>query len=368
MKKKWTLAIAAALTVALTACANSAQSHAPEYVGMDAAKNTALTDAGVVMDSAVFRTAKLEEENGTAYYELKFSDGTTEYDYDVDALTGVIIESKKEVADSSSVASQQPSAVNFSVASDETQAKDIALTDAGVMETDASYLVVKPDTDDGVAVYDVEFYVPATNTEYDYEIDAQSGAIRSKDQDIEGYTPNSSTASAANGAAGNAVSSTANSAAASSSTAVSTTSIDESRAKEIALTDARVAESSTSYLVVKQDYDDGVKVYDVEFYANGTEYDYEIDAQTGNIRSVDHDAEGYTAPQTGSAKSEAEIQSIALAKVPGATSQHIRMNMDFDDGRQTYEGKIVYNNMEYEFTIDAYSGAILEWESESIYD
>ena len=38
------------------------------------------------------------------------------------------------------------------------------------------------------------------------------------------------------------------------------------------------------------------------------------------------------------------------------------------DGRMTYEGKIVYNGMEYEFEVDAHSGTITDWDSESIYD
>ena len=33
-----------------------------------------------------------------------------------------------------------------------------------------------------------------------------------------------------------------------------------------------------------------------------------------------------------------------------------------------YEVEIVYNAMEYDFEIDAYSGNIISWDSESIYD
>ena len=361
MKKTMTIALsAAALTLALAACGSSPKTQAPSYVGMDAAKNAALADAGVSTTDAVFTTAELDDKNGTAYYELKFSDGTAEYEYDVDALTGVVIEGKKDDATGNTaiVNSGSGNAADITgTAIDEEKAKSIALSDAGVKEADTSYLVVKADYDDGTAVYDVEFYVASTKLEYDYEIDAATGEIRSMDQDAEGYTP-SSTATG-----------TSTSTATSTTSGTSTgTAIDEAKAKSIALSDAGVKEADTAYLKVKLDYDDGAKIYDVEFYAGGTEYDYEIDAATGDIRSVDHDAEGYTAPQTGSAKSEADIQAIALAKVPGATASDLRMHLDHDDGRQVYEGSIYYNNMEYEFTIDAYSGAILEWDSESIYD
>lgn len=378
MKKTMTIALsAAALTLALAACGSSPKTQAPSYVGMDAAKNAALADAGVSTTDAVFTTADLDDKNGTAYYELKFSDGTAEYEYDVDALTGVVIEGKKDDAATGNTAivnSGSGNAADISGTSasiDENKAKSIALADAGVQEADTAYLVVKPDYDNGTAVYDVEFYVASTKLEYDYEIDAATGKIRGMDQDIEGYTPSSTNTNPATSTNNNtaASSGSTNNSTATSSVSTSTgTAVDEAKAKSIALNDAGVKEADTAYLKVKLDYDDGVKVYDVEFYAGGTEYDYEINAATGEIRSMDHDAEGYAPTQTGSAKSEADIQAIALAKVPGATASDLWMHLDHDDGRQVYEGSIYYNSMEYEFTIDAYSGAILEWDSESIYD
>ena len=44
------------------------------------------------------------------------------------------------------------------------------------------------------------------------------------------------------------------------------------------------------------------------------------------------------------------------------------MRLERDDGRELYEGTIVYNGMKYEFEVDAYSGAIREWDAESVYD
>lgn len=190
MKKTMTIALsAAALTLALAACGSSPKTQAPSYVGMDAAKNAALADAGVSTTDAVFTTADLDDKNGTAYYELKFSDGTAEYEYDVDALTGVVIEGKKDDAATGNTAivnSGSGNAADISGTStsiDENKAKSIALADAGVQEADTAYLVVKPDYDNGTAVYDVEFYVASTKLEYDYEIDAATGKIRGMDQE-----------------------------------------------------------------------------------------------------------------------------------------------------------------------------------------
>ena len=125
----------------------------------------------------------------------------------------------------------------------------------------------------------------------------------------------------------------------------------------------------------KLDYEDGRQVYEIEFYVSGssgyTEYDYEIEAATGKIVSYDHDAESYAPPAqstgTGVKVTEASAKKTALAQVPGATEANIiKFKLDMDDGRWEYEGEIVYNNMEYDFTIDANTGAVLEWEAETI--
>lgn len=61
------------------------------------------------------------------------------------------------------------------------KAKQIALSHAGV--SGASFKKVKLDTDDGVRVYEIEFKVG--NVEYEYDIDASSGAIISSSSEID---------------------------------------------------------------------------------------------------------------------------------------------------------------------------------------
>ena len=152
------------------------------------------------------------------------------------------------------------------------KAKAIALKDAKVI--DVTFVKVKLDTEDGVKVYDVEFY--KGNVEYDYEIDAITGKIREKDLDIENYTIPQKKNKNKN--------------------SNNTSDIGVEKAKEIALRDAGV--SGVTFVKAKLDYDDdGVRVYDVEFYKDNVEYDYEIDAATGQIREKDLDIENYTIPQ-----------------------------------------------------------------------
>lgn len=145
-------------------------------------------------------------------------------------------------------------------------------------------------------------------------------------------------------------------------------SITEEQAKEIAANHAGVAVADLTFHSVSLEEDDGRRVYDVEFYSGSTEYDYEIDAATGEILSYDYDAEGYSYQPNatpGTAITAEQARAIALAEVPGAAESDIyEFETDRDDGRLEYEGKIIYNNTEYEFTIDGYSGAIREWDAE----
>ena len=93
-----------------------------------------------------------------------------------------------------------------------------------------------------------------------------------------------------------------------------------------------------------------------------------FDFETHNGHSASSSASGENAALPAGSISEADAKKIALEKVPGATDSNLRIKTDYDDGIMKYEVKIVYNEMKYEFDIDAATGTILEWESESVYD
>ena len=66
---------------------------------------------------------------------------------------------------------------------------------------------------------------------------------------------------------------------------------------------------------------------------------------------------------------ENKAKEIALERVSGATESDIRgFKKDYDDGKTFYEGKIVIENTEYEFEIDASNGNVVKWEKDSLYD
>lgn len=147
------------------------------------------------------------------------------------------------------------------------------------------------------------------------------------------------------------------------------------QAKETALKHAGLKADAVTFVKAEQDYENGKLVYEVEFVTNDggkvVEYDYEIDAATGSVVSYDYDAENYVSAKGATTVSVDEVtaKQTVLNKVPGATAANIyEWKLDFDDGRWEYDGKIVYNLMEYDFTVDASSGAVTEWDVESIFD
>ena len=138
------------------------------------------------------------------------------------------------------------------------KAKKIALGDAKLAEKDVTFVKVELEFENNRLVYDVEFY--SGNVEYDYDIDAVSGAIVSSDRDIENY-----------------------SIPAQQTTAKPAADIGVEKAKEIALAHAGIG--SARFTKAKIDYENGIKVYEIEFKVGNMEYEYDINVSNGAIIS-----------------------------------------------------------------------------------
>ena len=151
----------------------------------------------------------------------------------------------------------------------ESQAKQIALSNAGLKEKDVVFVRSGLDFDDGIKQYEIEFY--CGNMEYDYDIDAVSGAILSVDQDCEYYAPAAQNAQAAAPA--------------------KASGITQEQALDIALKLAGVAKKDAAYINVYPDYEDGRACFDVTFFVGATEYHYDIDSASGQIIEADVDIE-----------------------------------------------------------------------------
>lgn len=156
----------------------------------------------------------------------------------------------------------------------------------------------------------------------------------------------------------------------------SASKLTEEEVKSIAFQDAGVEESQVTRIRVHQEYDDGRDKYEVDFYVDNREYDYDIDSNTGEIISKDseieddfmnQDASG-TQPTDGQVISKEKALEIVLARVEGAGEENVRMELEKEDKYWKYEGEILYNQREYEFELNGETGEILEWSEEGMND
>ena len=257
------------------------------------AKSIALKDAGLSEAEASALRVRFEFDDGRFQYEVDFYNNGTEYEYLIQAKNGEIIAkdidgkgngnpdmqdagNQPSADENSSVqpredAENQPAANGNSTAQPQEdsldEAKAAALKDAGLSESDVTFKKTELDHSHGTQVYDIEFYT--SDTKYDYEIDASNGTVLEKNIEQFQIQANPTTDSAIN-SSGNDY-------------------IGVDRAKEIALNHAQLNESDVQFAKAKLENDDGGAEYEIEFYSGRTEYDYTIDAVSGNIIEYDVD-------------------------------------------------------------------------------
>lgn len=202
------------------------------YIGTEKAKEAAFAHAGVAAGDIAYCTVDMDVERGVMVYEVDFKYNGYEYEYDVDAQTGEIVKNQKETDD------------DMMAAPDE---KFVLESSDSAIETEDHY-----------------FFVPAQSDGYHHD-EGYAGGTHHEDIHHDGIAGNS-------GNTGN-----------------SQASITVEQAKEIALNHAGQTADAVSFEKAKSDYDDGRAVYEIEFRAGTTEYEYEIDAQTGDILEYDWD-------------------------------------------------------------------------------
>lgn len=138
--------------------------------------------------------------------------------------------------------------------------------------------------------------------------------------------------------------------------------IGSEKATQIALENAPGA----TVLSSKLDYEDGRMVYEIELIKDNVKYEFDIDAATGEVVKSDMESTTVTPSTTTNPDdliSRDKAQSLALERAPGATL--IKLELDYDDGVAVYEGELRNGNIEYDFKINAVTGAFIKWEQET---
>ena len=213
-------------------------------------------------------------------------------------------------------------------------AYDAALAYAGVAKSDVTLIDVDPELDEYAPFYDVELLIGGR--EYDYTVAAYTGQV------LFGEKLANSAAPAASGV-----------------------DITQDGAVTTALSWDVLPVDSAALVgtpQVKTDMEDGRTCYDVTFGTDGYSYEYEIDAATGEVLSAKIE-KLYNGGGAGDIGQDAAL-AAAMAHA-GLTQQQLTWSQckrDVDDGRLEYEVDMRVGNVEYEYTIDGATGAVLDFE------
>ena len=275
------------------------------YIGQEKAKQAAISHAGASADKLTEYEIELDFEHGVMVYEVEFKCEGFEYDYEIDAVTGAVLKSGKEpdndyvppqtdtaqpeTGSSSQTGGNAPQTDNSSSPANngntpqtnqspgqassedqnskasyisEEQAKNAALSHAGVSANAITAYESDLDREHGIMVYDIDF--KCEGFEYEYEIDAATGSdLKNQKERDDDYIPAQSGGSQTSGGSGSY--------------------IGEASAKEIAFTHAGVAANTVYEYESDLDDEHGKMIYEIEFKSGNYEYEYEIDAVSGSV-------------------------------------------------------------------------------------
>ena len=295
---RWTYKIDAVLGVIMDKTCDKIIPPAPEFIGLEKAKQIALEDAGLdeATQKIVFTREELSRNSGKPCYILEFYTAKKQYSYKVDAKNGSIME-----------------AYHFILLAD---AKKIALDDAGVnvkVVFTTEELVAG-----GIKTPYYRFVFADTKTQWTYRIDAVLGTVLEKQQ----------------------------------KEIVATDFISLEEAKEIALKDAGLDEATQKIVFTREELNrnSGKPCYILEFYTAKKQYSYKVDAKNGSIMEAYHfillaDAKKIALDDAGVSEKVTFTEETLVAG--GIKSPYYSFAFESDTARWTYK-------------IDAVLGSIMD--------
>jgi uncharacterized membrane protein YkoI len=149
----------------------SARAATAAYIGETEAKSIAFQHAGLSEKEISAVSVKQYEKRGMRLYDITFSGGSVKYNYEIDATSGEIVEYERRNAGKAiqGLNDGNKGYIGFE------KAKSIALAHANVPESEIHKYEAELDRHGGRAVYEIDF--DHARTEYEYEIDAETGEI-----------------------------------------------------------------------------------------------------------------------------------------------------------------------------------------------
>ena len=238
-KTQWTYRIDAVLGIVLEKKQKetaTTEIDTADFISLEEAKKISMKDAGLdeATQKIVFTREELNRNSGKPCYILEFYTAKKQYSYKVDAKNGSIIE-----------------AYHFILLAD---AKKIALDDAGV--NGKVVFTTEELVAGGIKTPYYRLVFADAKTQWTYRIDAVLGTVLEKQQ----------------------------------KEIVTTDFISLEEAKEIALKDAGLNESTQKIVFTREELNrnQGKPCYILEFYTAKKQYSYKVDAKNGNIMEAYH--------------------------------------------------------------------------------
>ena len=213
-----------------------------------------------------------------------------------------------------------------------TAALEAAARYAGLTTADITDADVDPELDENPAHYEVEFQVPGKG-ELEYKVEAYTGQVLTGQANVQPSTPVNPSGD-----------------------------IGMEAAKSAALKHAGL--STAVFTKAERDYDDGRLEYELEFHTDSAAYEVTVDAATGRV--LDYEKENLRG-STGGTDIGAQAAKAAALKHAGLSEgqvQELQVEWDSEHGRAVYEVEFKSGGMEYEYVIDAATGAVLDHETE----
>lgn len=226
------------------------------YIGASKALSSVLNYLNITESDILNLYTGMDFEDGVMVYEIEFIYNAKEYEFDVNALTGAILETENNTNINHSQNSSSTESSNIS----KNEALQIAYKKAGVAPSQVYDLEVEFDQDDGIASWEIEFKVKDKKSHHSYDIRATDGKILKNEQ----KSKNGNTQIIAS---------------------TNSTIISKQEAQDIAFKHAGVSATKIKDLDIDFDDENGVSTWEIEFKVDRNEYSYDINATDGTIKN-----------------------------------------------------------------------------------
>ena len=215
-----------------------------ENITTEEAKQIALKYTELAEENVTFSSMKKDSDDRE--YKIKFFDNNYEYKININYNSKKITKFQKDIKENNN------SNISNNIPLTEEEAKQIALSKINKKQDEITFTKVQIDRENGKTVYDI--YIQDNMKEYEMSIDVET-------KEIIAYKENNKN----------------------SNPIENKKYIGIEKAKEIVLNHAKLTNNQVNFNKIELDVDYNIATYEIEFYYNYYEYDYEINALTGEI-------------------------------------------------------------------------------------